>query len=84
MAKIEFPKDEKKLLIEKLQDYFHTELERDINQFEAGFLLEFFEDNIGAFYYNRGLNDALDVVRTKMDDIIDGVYQIEKNVGSRR
>lgn len=84
MAGIEFPKDEKKLVIEKLQDYFRDELEREINQFEAGFLLDFFAQNIGAFYYNRGLNDALDVVRNKMDDIVDGVYQIEKNIGSRR
>lgn len=84
MAKIEFPKEDQKLLIEKLQIYFHEELDREINQFEAGFLLDFFNQNIGAFYYNRGLNDALDVVRNKMDDIIDGVYQIEKQVTGRR
>lgn len=84
MAKIEFPKEDKKIVIEKLQIYFQEEMDQEINQFEAGFLLDFFADNIGAFYYNRGLNDALDVVRNKMDDIVDGVYQIEKQVTGQR
>ncbi|MFT5634616.1 MAG: hypothetical protein ACI89T_000042, partial [Cognaticolwellia sp.] len=58
MSPIKFTSTEKSLLIDKLQRYFHKELEQELGQFDADFLLDFFTKELGAHYYNRGLYDA--------------------------
>ena len=78
MPEIEFSNEEKEILVQKLKLYFETELDREIGQFEAQFLLDFISSEIGAFYYNRGLNDAQAIVLSKMEDISDAFYEIEK------
>jgi len=55
---IEFTKQEKELLVQKLKHYFTNELDQDIGQFDAEFLLDFFGKELGVYYYNRGLIDA--------------------------
>ena len=50
MSNIEFTKDEKELLVQKLKHYFTNELDQDIGQFDAEFLLEFFSKEIGVYH----------------------------------
>lgn len=78
MPIIEFSSDEKKLLTSKLQNYFSKDLDQDISTFDAEFLLEFISKEIGGSYYNRGLYDAQAVFSSKLDDIADAIYKIEK------
>ena len=78
MSDITFSNEEKAILVEKLKSYFERELEQDIGQFECQFLLDFISSEIGAFYYNKGLNDAQAVILGKIDDITDTLYEIEK------
>ena len=78
MAKIEFSKAEKELIIRKVQMYFREELDQDIGQFDAEFLLDFFAEEVGAYFYNRGLRDAQAVIEAKVADINDALYEIEK------
>ncbi|QBG35716.1 DUF2164 domain-containing protein [Litorilituus sediminis] len=84
MTKIEFSTQEKEQLVTKIQDYFVDELDQDIGQFDAEFLLDFFAKEVGGYFYNRGLFDAQEIVRNKLDnvseDINDALYQIEKPV----
>lgn len=75
MADIEFSRLEKELIVEKLKTYFKTELQHQITQFEAEFLIDFFSDEVGGFYYNKGLSDAQALISLKMDDVI---YELEK------
>lgn len=77
MSKIEFSSDEKTLLTDKLKRYLADELDHDVGQFEAGFLLDFISREIGAYYYNRGLNDAQALIAQRLDDINDAIYEIE-------
>ena len=58
MSPIKFTNTEKSLLIDKLQSYFIKELDQELGQFDADFLLDFFTEELGAVYYNRGLYDA--------------------------
>ena len=62
MSKIEFSKQEKAIIIDKIQLYFKEELDQDIGQFDAEFLLDFFSEEVGAYYYNRGIYDAQAIV----------------------
>jgi uncharacterized protein (DUF2164 family) len=54
MTEISFTKQEKELLVHKLKHYFTEELDQDIGQFDAEFLLDFFGKEMGIYYYNRG------------------------------
>jgi len=84
MANIEFNKDEKAILVRKLQGYFSEELQQKIGQFDAEFLLDFIGKEIGAYYYNHGLYDAQAVLSARMEDLQDAIYQLEQRTEFRR
>ncbi len=78
MSDIKFSNEEKAILVQKLKTYFDREMDQDIGQFECQFLLDFISTEIGAFYYNKGLNDAQAIILSKMEDITDALYENEK------
>lgn len=79
MSKIEFSKEEKESIVKKIQFYFDQELETELGQFDAEFLLDFFSEEVGAYYYNRGLNDAQAFLEKKIETISEDLYQLEKS-----
>jgi len=81
---VEFSKDEKTVLVEKLKRYFESELNQDIGGFDAEFLLDFFSEEMGVYYYNQGLQDARDVLSTRLDEISDTIYDLEKATTFKR
>lgn len=84
MSKIEFSKEEKESIVKKIQFYFDQELETELGQFDAEFLLDFFSEEVGAYYYNRGLNDAQAFLEKKMETISEDLYQLEKSTSFTR
>ena len=78
MSKIDFSKDEKAVLVKKVQMYFSEELDQQLGSFDAEFLLDFFSEEVGAYYYNRGLLDAQAVLEERLDGIREAIYEIEK------
>ncbi|MFT6490802.1 MAG: hypothetical protein ACJAXQ_001586 [Parvibaculaceae bacterium] len=78
MEKIKFSKEEMSTIIRRIQDYFDEELESDIGQMQAEFLLNFFSEEIGAYHYNRGLYDAQALLLKKVDDFTDSIYALEQ------
>ncbi|WP_137672499.1 DUF2164 domain-containing protein [Agarivorans sp. Toyoura001] len=78
MSAIEFSVDQKRALVSKVQSYCEQQLDVEIGQFDAEFLLDFFSEEIGAFYYNQGLQDAQVVMQKRIDNIADDLYEIEK------
>ncbi|WP_345988430.1 DUF2164 domain-containing protein [Sulfurimonas sp. HSL1-2] len=77
---ITFSPEEKAVMVEKMKAYFARELDQEIGGFDAEFLLDFFAEEIGVYFYNKGLNDALDEMRVRIDTIADDVgYTLEKN-----
>lgn len=80
MSKIAFSKTEKEEIVAKIKRYFSDELDQDIGQFDAEFLLDFFSKEVGAYYYNRGLGDAKAIVDNKLEDVGDAIYELEKPV----
>lgn len=75
---MEFSKEEKEIISRKIQLYFQEELEQDIGQFDAGFLLDFFTEEIGPYFYNRGLYDAQAILESRLENIGEAIYEIEK------
>jgi uncharacterized protein (DUF2164 family) len=78
MTGIEFSRDEKELIARKIQLYFQEELEQEIGQFDAEFLLDFFAEEIGPFFYNRGLYDAQAALENQLESFSEAIYAIEK------
>jgi len=75
---IKFNKDEKALIVKKIQLYFQEELDQKIGGFDAEFLLDFFAEQIGVYFYNRGIYDAQAVLDSRIDDVRDAILELEK------
>lgn len=80
MSKIEFTREQQESMVQKLQSYFDRELEQELEQFDAEFLLDFFAKEIGAHFYNRGLHDARTIFESRIESIDDEIYAHEKEV----
>lgn len=78
MKQIAFNHQEKGILVTKIQDYFESQLNQDIGQFDAEFLIDFFSEHLGSYYYNRGLSDAQLAIRVKLDDMEAEIDSLEK------
>ncbi len=81
MADIELDASVKAEVVLKLQKYFEDELQQDLGGFDAEFLLDFFSKEVGGYYYNQGLADALKSFELKMEDVSDAVFQLERETG---
>lgn len=84
MSKIEFTTEQKNIIVQKIQGYFEAELDQEVGQFDAEFLLDFFSKEVGAYYYNQGLHDAQALIEKQLEGITDAIYEIEKPVTSTR
>ncbi len=78
MSDVEFNSEEKKVLVHKIQNYFHNELSEEIGQFDAEFLLDFFNKELGAYHYNKGLQDARTLIEENTQNLSQTFYEMEK------
>ena len=81
LAEIKLDDSVKVEVVAKLQKYFEAELQQEIGSFDAEFLLDFFSKEVGGYYYNQGLADALKSFEAKMEDVGELIYQLEKETG---
>jgi uncharacterized protein (DUF2164 family) len=84
MTNITFSKEEKALIVRKIQLYFSEELKQQIGQFDAEFFLDFVGQELGSYFYNRGLYDAQAALSAKLEDIQDAIYQLEQSTDFKR
>ncbi|MFC3151894.1 DUF2164 domain-containing protein [Litoribrevibacter euphylliae] len=80
MAEIKFTREEKDLIVQKVKMYFREELDQEIGQFDAEFLLDFFTEEIGPHFFNKGLADAKTIIDQHVLNIEDALYEIEMAV----
>jgi uncharacterized protein (DUF2164 family) len=78
MSEIKFSREEKERIVKKVETYFSNELDQEIGNFEAEFLIDFFADEIGAFFYNRGLSDANMLFNEKVEELSYTIQELEK------
>ena len=84
MPLIEFSKEETAQLAARLQLYFKEELDVKLGQFDAEFLLDFIGEELGAYYYNRGLLDAQAALSERLEQLQEVIYELEKPTGASR
>lgn len=78
MADIKFTSEEKQILVPKIKMYLHEELDVEVGNFDAEFLLDFFCQEVGAYFYNRGLYDAQAALDQQMESLSEVIYNLEK------
>jgi uncharacterized protein (DUF2164 family) len=81
LAEIKLDDSVKTEVVAKLQKYFENELQQEIGSFDAEFLLDFFAKEVGGYYYNQGLADALKSFESTMEGVGESIYQLEKETG---
>lgn len=78
MQKIQFTTEERKAIVGHIQIYFHEELEQRIGDLPAEMLLTFFAEQIGGYFYNRGLHDAQAALVKTVDEFSEVIYALEQ------
>ena len=61
--------EERKEAVDSLLRYLDEELEVEMSDFQAGFLLDFFLKEIGPFPYNRGVENAKSFFMARAEDL---------------
>ena len=79
MSEIKLDQHQKSEAIDKLRKFFDNEMHQEIGQFEAEFLLDFFSKEVGSYFYNQGLQDAGKVFESKLEDVQQHLYELEKH-----
>jgi uncharacterized protein (DUF2164 family) len=78
MPDLKLDKDTRARLNQQIRQYLSDELDTDIGNMEADFLIDFLTKSLGASFYNLGLKDAQTLIARKMDDINDELYGMEQ------
>lgn len=68
------------ILINSVQQLFLEEFERDLSEFQARRLLDFFMSQLGPPVYNQAIQDARAHIQLKLDDLDGEVYEPEMPV----
>jgi uncharacterized protein (DUF2164 family) len=66
---IELDKDEGKEILASLRRYLREELELDVPEMRAKFLLDYILKEIAPAAYNKGVKDAETFMRGKLEDL---------------
>lgn len=80
MGEVSFSREQTQRMAGKLQNYLRRELDVEIGDFDAEFLLEFIANELGGYYYNQGMTDALTVIEEKMESVTDALTWLQKLV----
>lgn len=78
MSDIKLSLESKNELVSKLQSYFDNELEQELGQFDAEFLIDFISREFGKIYYNQGLYDAQAILESRIETVVEAIAEIEK------
>ncbi len=83
MEPIKFSPEEKAVIINRIRDWFAEERDEEMGPLPAEMLLNFFSEEIGGYFYNRGLQDAQALLAKRMEDLNDEFYGMERRTGLR-
>lgn len=78
MQPINLTSQQKSDIVNKIKSYFNAKLDQEIGQFDAEFLLDFFSEEIGIYFYNQGIRDAGELIEVKMDDLQFDLNDLER------
>ena len=75
--RIKLSDDRRARIISSLQGLFSSDLDREISDFQAEQVLEFFIRELGAPVYNQAIQDARGFFQEKLEDLEGDFYERE-------
>ena len=69
--------DQRKQAIQSIGRYLENELEQEIGEMQAGFLLDYFLTEIAPIPYNQGVSDARRFLDEKLGDLSGTCFEHE-------
>lgn len=81
---MELSKEETEAIVPSLRKFFQEELDEDLSEMRAKFLLDYFMKEIAPFAYNHGVRDAESYFRGKVEDLTALVYKDEMTYWTKR
>lgn len=78
MSDIQLSQEQRQHTLEKLQTYCLNELDIELGQFDAEFLLDFMSKELGKVFYNQGLYDAQAIMQSRLELVAEAIYELEK------
>jgi uncharacterized protein (DUF2164 family) len=66
---LQLSRDDTAALVASLQKYCRTELDVELSEMRAGFLLTYVLQEIAPFAYNQGVKDAEEFMRGRLEDL---------------
>lgn len=66
---IELSKQDREAIIPSVKKFFREELEQDLSEMRATFLLDYILKEIAPYAYNKGVKDAELYFRNKIEDL---------------
>ena len=76
--RIKLSEERREDLSTAVRQLFQDEFERDLSDFQAQRLIDFFMRQLGPPVYNQAIQDARAYVLTKLEDIDGEVYEPEE------
>ena len=75
--RIQLSEERREILTSAVQQLFLEEFERDLSEFQAQRLIDYFMSQLGPPVYNQAIQDARAHIQLKLDDLDGEVYEPE-------
>ncbi|CDQ21405.1 DUF2164 domain-containing protein [Halobacillus karajensis] len=72
------PKEQRRIMIEEIQQFFLNERDEEISSFAAENVLNFFQSSLAPHFYNNAVNDAIKVLEQQYSSIEEEVRTLER------
>ena len=69
--------DDRKRMVASIRRYFEQEMDEEIGDLQAGFLLDYFMKEIAPSVYNRAIGDAQTWMLGRVEDLEASLYEAE-------
>ncbi|MCL2322122.1 MAG: DUF2164 domain-containing protein [Oscillospiraceae bacterium] len=66
---ISLTKVQKSEAVDKLKEYIEKNLECEVSGLQVSLLVDFISENLGVFYYDKGILDSISFINEKMDEL---------------
>ena len=76
---INISRKNKNKITQDIQQWFRENLDQEIGNLDAEFLLDYFTENLGGFYYNQALSDIHGLIAEKTESLADSIYDLMKD-----
>ncbi len=76
--RIKLSEEGRERLTAAIQQFFIEEFDRELSEFQAGRLIDFFVRHLGAPVYNQAIQDARASLQTKLDELDGEFYEPEE------